>query len=942
MIIQAKSAADASIPRDVPPREPLSAGAIMRAQIPCALVDASGAVCEANASFDALFPGATAMPLSDRMPCGGDVTALIDGSQNMLHMFYQRQTGERVPAIVQSVPLDRHGSPHTLIVVTDGAPFRKSESKRFESTPCPILRITVDGRITYANADARCTFSFKLPDLIGRPLASLFDAQFESKVAEDVAQCTHLQIARSLDATTSDERVRGGRLVRLVLTPDLGPDGQPLGALVVIQAATQTIRDQIRMLALQPKPESSTKPDLEKEKPSSTVPFWQRQFSRVVECIRQQIDFDHVNFGVYANDNSLFRAVALFPEDSPKWPARWLDLPEDIPSWIASGETWIPDMEAFVARNPDLLKSEVVRCYREYGIKSSVTLLARRGDRATSALTLCSREPGKYGKADLDILQDLDLGPILLQYEENISVDRQRFCSSIKQILDAPGPLRDAAVQTVGEIARHFEWDYAALFRVNRHQERFELFYQTASHGDFLMPENYQQPIGDGMLASTLDGDCVRVVDEIGSPDVEQFGYVGVDRTGPGHRKLKSAMTIPIHLNGRPRWIFNVECETSHAFRGPDEATLKQVIESIEEALKNRMLSETKACLLEETDRGVVIVGTEGLIMELNDTAAAMLEWNENQSPQDSLRLSDFAANHHSRDVLEGDVHTARRRIELRGAKGRSTVVLATRVELDSSFDTALWFLTDVEGVKWNQNLRFLHETVSDVARQTRAPLTLASLIVRELPTMLVASPRSHATTMKTDKLRSISEELLAEIGKADLTFERLADALAIRKTPIRFTEAVNLTHCVADVIECLPERDRKGIDALVPEECLLVAGDSGRLTFVVRSLLSYLVRIRWEDSATVTVTLRSTGQNVLLDLKLPRSPVVAASSASGATDALALAAREAREAASLALHSIRRIVRAHHGSLRREADAVTNYDGSPRWRGFALVFPRA
>ncbi|MGA7777631.1 MAG: hypothetical protein WCA85_07945 [Paraburkholderia sp.] len=650
-----------------------------------------------------------------------------------------------------------------------------------------------------------------------------------------------------------------------------------------------------------------------------------------------------MNFGVYANSNTLFRAVALFPEDSPEWPARWLDLPEDVvPQWIASGETWIRDVEAFVARDPNLLRSEVVRCYREYGIRSSITLLACRGDKATSALTLCSKEPGKYGKADLDILRELDLEPILLQYEENISADRQRFCSSIKQILDAPGPLRDATTDTVDEIARHFEWDYAALFRVNRHKQRFELFHQKASHQDFLMPKNYLQPISDGMLASSLKDDCARIVDEIGEVGVEQFGYVGVDRAAPGSRTLKSAMTIPIHLNGRPRWIFNVECETSHAFRGPDEATLREVIKSIEEGLKNRMLSETKACLLKETDRGVVVVGTEGLIMELNETAATLLNWDEKQSPQDSLRLSDFAANDHSRDVLEGVINTSRRRIELRGANDRNTVVLATRVELDSSFDTALWFLTDVEGVKWNQNLRFLHETVSDVAQQTRAPLTLASLIVRELPAMFRANARSNAPATRFERLHSISEELLAEIGKADLTFERLADALAIRKTPIRFTETVNLTHCVADVLECLPVRDRKGIAAPLPEESLLVTGDPGRLTFVVRSLLSYLVRMRRDDSVTVTVTLRCTDQNVLLDLKLPRLPAVAASLGSDATDALTLAAREAREAASLALHSIRKIVRAHRGTLRRESDAVTNCDGSPRWREFTLVFPRA
>lgn len=917
---------------------------------PCALIDAAGVVRQASPAFEAIFPAVNGTTLSDSFQtttAAPGTPSASTGPARTIFGTYQKESGERVPAVLQMIPLGHERDGRTLIVVTDGAAFRKAEADRFESTPCPILRITVDGRITFANGEACDSFSFEPRDLIGQPLSMLFDASHESQLARKIAACVRELDAQSLDATTSNCRQKGGRAVYLVLTPDLAPDGQPLGALVVIESAIQTIRDEIRKIALESEPRAAAgEQDAQAAVATTTasaVPFWKKQFGDILEQIRKLIDFDHANLGVYANDITLFRAVAMWPGDSPKWPARWMDLPPFVPEWIASNETWIGDVKEFVKRDPGLLKSEVVRCYIEYGINSSLTLVVREGDTATSALTLCSKERGKYGRRELDILRELDLEPALLRYEEKIAAERQQFCASIKSILEEQGTLRAATVRIVNEIAVHFEWDYAAIFRVNRHRNRFELFYQKDSHEDFLMPANYQQRIGEGMLASTLEGDCVRIVDEIGAAGIEQYGYVGGNRGGSGHRTLKSAMTIPVHLNRRPRWVLNVECETSHAFRGPDEATLKEVVRSIEEGLMQRMLREMRDCLLKETDRGVVVVGTEGSIMELNETAAALLNRDESISAHESVLLSEFGADEHSREVLEGLTHTTKRRIELKGPNGRNKVVLATRVDLDSSFDTALWFLIDVEGVKWNQSLRFLRETVSDVAQQTRAPLALASLLARELPAMFGATrARSNSSGAKSSKAREISEELLAEIGKADLTFERLAEAVQIRKHPMRVEEQVDLRHCVTDVFDCLPERDRASIDSSLPDERVYVSGDGGRLTFVVRSIIAHLIRIRGDDTIRIEIALRDGGEKIKLKLRLKAEPAGASSHFPPPTDALMSASRQAREAASLSLRAIRKIVHAHGGSLAAKADCASEADGTVRWVSFSLSFPHA
>ncbi len=919
----------------------MSGMSLLRGSAACALIDRDGMIVASNAAFDGLLPGGPGTALAGQfIECDGIAHVLAQG-EGILHVTYRHATRGCAPATLQLLPLGQGESERMLAVLTDGMPVRDAEARRFEATPCPIVRVCAGGNITFANSHTMHAFGHDPALLVGMPLTNLFDPADTERVSAAISECILCRCARTLEVVAAPNEQRRAKPVVLTVTPDPAPSGPPLGALVVIQAATQTVRDKIRRIALEAEELPRKARTRSKSRPTRKLrqPPWQPQFNQMLEQIRTVIEFDHATFGVYDEKTTLFRAEALYPPGSVEWPARWMSLPKGIDKFLASDDTSI-DLDDFLVRFPEMRDNEVVRYYIKFGVKSSVSFVICEGGRPTSALSLCSFERGKYSKADCESLREFDLEPVLLRYEDHLDTERREFCASVRTTLDEPIPLSAAAMRIVDAIADHFSWDYVGLFRVNRHRKLFELFYQAPSRADFLLPENYTQDIGEGMLASTLEAQRVRIVHEIGARRKQQYGYVQGARGGPGSRKLRSAMTIPIRLNGRVRWILNIECEASDAFRGPDEMAIREVVGSVEQGLNHRMLNDMKACLFKETDRGVIVVGTEGAILDMNDAAEAMLDVEKDDCVERNVRLSELAADEHSRDVLESPDYASKRRVELKNGTGRNKVAIATRIDLHQSFDTSVWFLTDVEGVEWNRSLRFLRDTVTEVAQQARAPLALASMLANELPRAFMG--RKAAERPVSREAQTLTTQLVAEINKADISFERLAEATSIRMNPVRSVTSIDLRRCVNDVLECLPERDRRCID--VPAATLVfVQGDVGRLTYVIRSIVAHLLRVRRGDAVKVKVSIQGDARYAHLVLKIgePGSPASEREAQAEDVDALLAASREAREAVRLSLGSIRRIVRAHHGTLKTSAGEETESDGSPRWIGFDIKLPK-
>jgi PAS domain-containing protein len=897
-----------------------------------AVIDPDARVVRTSEALQTMAPGIEGNSIVDAFQVDGALLLGHDAPYPAVPGMYANARGENVPAMLQAV-VELPDSGHRLILVTDGAPFRRAESQRFDSTPYAIMRVSPDGIVHFANAEAFNLLSLLPGDVTGRPLAALFEGCDGASIPQQLEACLRTLAPVPVNVSVCNRANGKGELLRLVLTPDLTADHRPLGSLVVIQSTLlERVRDEISTLAHDP-----------------AIPSWEKRLELILECVRRVFDFDHANFGIYADDVSVFRAFAIFPRDRLRWSERWLRLPANIEPWLRSGKTAVPDINKFLKEYPELATSEVAQMYVSKHMRSSVTLVATGAQNLpTSALSFSSKQVGRFGQAHVDLLRDLDLEPVLIRIENEIRSDREALAARLRSELASAPSLPEVARNIVDQIASSFRWDFVALFRVNRHMNQFELFHHNPCKECFALDAAFLQRIDQGMLASTLREHRTLIVNDIGDPEVEQFDYIGLGRP------IRSAMTIPVHLNGRIRWILNIESKVAHAFHGPDREAIERMTESIEEGLRQRTLAEINKLVLRETEQGVVTVGMDGTILGTNAVAESLLGRSGSTAsgaPREFLSMYASPDDPRAVDVLKGQGGTEKRRIELVGDDGEIRPVLATRKALDESFDAALWFLIDLRSDRWTVDLRFLRETVTDVAQQTRAPLALASSLARQLPQLWTTVRRTAESGVSSPgESEDLSKRLIAEINKADITFERLAENLNVRRNPAGNMKRLDLRFCVDSVIDGLPRRDRDRIVRVKPQTPVFVNGDPERLTFAVRSIVAHLMRVLPADeNARAHVELSLHGMSATLvmafadcaDAGIETNGDVA-SVANARPDALWRAYEAARGDASLGLSAVRRVIRAHGGTLKARAGNAEPGDPSPPWVAFRVTLPVA
>ena len=842
-----------------------------------------------------------------------------------IEALYFGPEGALIPAWLHTV-YEWPDTGDKLLLVADGAPLRHAEMERLQDAPLAVMRVCADGVVRFANEATYSALSLVPERVIGRTLFSLFDRADENESShlepderrlskcfeECLATLKPVKLEISVAEYTNGER----EAAPLLLIPDLSPGGRVLGVVAVIELTlVDRVREQIARIARDPSFHS-----------------WQLQLERILEEVRRLIPFDHANFGMYADDVRFFRAFLLYPRDRLKWTERWLPLPAGIKDWIERGLGAIPDVQQFIDKFPELGKSQVVAMYKDRGMRSSATLVAKDTSGPTSALTLCSQQVSAFTQRDVELLRNLDLEPVLIRIEEQIQRQRVALGDELKKELTTATSLATAACDIVDKLAESFHWDYVSLYRLDRQKKEFRLFHENPCPPAFRIDPDYVQSFEIGMLGASLKMGETLIVNQVGVPGVEQYGYLGLGRNGIG-----SAMTIPLRLSHRIRWMLHIETSEAHAFHGPDKTAIETLISTLQDGLRQRALEEINQAVLRETRQGVVLVGLEGAILWMNKAARRLLAVKD-EKPRHSF-LSDYATKDDpcGVEVLNGYGSTIRRRVVLLGEDNRTRPVLATRQVLDGSFDTAIWFLIDLHGRAWEVDMRFLRETVADVAQQTRAPLALASNLVRQLPKAYAGA--QSAAKGEPEKL---SERLLAEIGKVDITFERLAYGVEIRRYPKRTETPVDLARCITRVTESLPKRDQTEIKRQPSLPSGQVSGDSERLEFVIRSLLAHLLRVRADDGK-VSVALAYQDGSARLDFALTDIEPEQTSSkdkSKGDHDILWRAYRQAREDASLGLEAVRRVIEEHGGTLKIDEGDDTSDVAAPPWTGFHVTLP--
>jgi PAS domain-containing protein len=786
----------------------------------------------------------------------------------------------------------------------------------------PFALVDAKGQIVQTSS----ALDRKLPNLAGQTVEQAFGATIP------------LHPDTPVDVVHGRYIASGGEL-RPVVLQHVG-EGPDLGSRIILVVDSQLFqdaeaqrvdraRDAIRKIALDP-----------------SIPDTEARFAAVLSVLAEIIDFDHAVYGVYEDDSAfLYRAIYAGGHVKIKWPSRWLELPLEIKDWLKEQKTWIEDIGAFAeGLPPSPQTNEVVACYLGAGIRSSVTLVLWGAARPKAAFSLCSRHPRHYGEAHLRLLKNvLDLEPVFAKLQADKEAESQAFMNSLeRELAAAEESLPQVGARIIDRIARHFNWDHVSLWRINRLQQRFEMVHQYGAVEEFKCQED-ARPITASMLGATLASEHILVLDDASN---NLHGYQ------PVNKAFRSAMTAPVRLHGRPRWIVNAEAQVTHAFRGPDRSAVQQIVLSMERGLDQRIVHEIKASLLRETEQGVVVIGLEGRILDLNKVAARLLglEFPYAAAAQPAALIQDFADDDAARDVLSANAPTASRHVMLRerGDGGESRPVLATRRQLDEVFDIALWFFTDLEALEWSRELRFLRETASELAQQTRVPLALASSLVQRLPQQwrkAAGGNGAPATGGFANELARACERIVAEVNKVDIPFERLAERLELHRRPVRVRAKVPLRRLMRSIIESLPARDQGRIEAPVNDLQDEVLGDEERLAFVIRSVLGHLIR-RAQDSsvedAKVRVQMASLGDLVRISMQVDMAAQATSAALEAAADPLEEAVRAARDDASLALEAMKVIIEKHRGRLETQAPVGSVAGPVPPWTAFAIELPRA
>jgi PAS domain S-box-containing protein len=883
---------------------------LLHSNLACALTDPSGIITAASPGLQSVVPNVVGKSIDDALGLAGDG----DGTWpiGVRVGVYDRPQAGLSPVAVQFLPVSSP-SHSSLAIVCDGQPFRAAENARMAAAPYGAVRIASTGRIVFANPAASELLGLPSSEIVGRQLQELFDGGSAETISAAIRSCIGELPAQVIEVRLPEANGVAGQDCRMLFSPDRAPGGRIIGVVAIIQSALiEKARDDIKRIAMGGGP-------------------WRARFDQVLARIAAVLPFDQAVFGIYAENLTLFRPMHLAPESARPWPTLWMNLRQSSRAFLDSGKTWA-NVKDFLKDQPELRKHPVTQQYLKDHIQCFVVISAPGKDGPSSSLSLMSREADFYGRDSLLRLKALDLEQVLLMFERAIADERVNFIRKIQEQIRTATSLRFAAERVVGEIRQFFGWDHVSLLSVEGGGE-LRLLCQSYRKGHKL-PATLRPSANAGLLGHTL----ARNPD----PKSKKRKVVILEdarRARKGRRPLndrsRSAMAYPVKLKAAWRWILNIEARVTNAFHGPDVEALREIVSKLEAELERLYTSQLNRVLLSKIPEGVVVTDNDGRILRANRAASErMLEWYDDKKKSEIL--ADYAANETAADVLTGRVAGTSRRIELVGTEGGKSTVLATRECLEEGFQSSVWFLSDVANFEWNVEYRYLQEVVQDVAQQTRGPSLLATTHLQRL----VAGIKDEAVRAS---IASVARRVLAEIARADITFERLAENVSIVKQPKRSVTPVDLAGIVSNFIETLPERDRPHVDLVLPGQPVIAEADVGRLTFVVRTIGSYLLRCRPGDdgevSSKVVLAVADEGEDVRLELSLSGLTSVTTAVPEASKDPIWTWMQKAHEDAGLALDAVQHVVEAHQAVLvkrRSETAGVV-----PLWTSFEIRWPR-
>ncbi|MGY8663669.1 PAS domain-containing protein [Bradyrhizobium sp. UFLA05-109] len=793
--------------------------------------------------------------------------------------FTLRCLAKQIPVNVEFGPI-RAGPVSHYALIGDIRAYVAAQITGFQSAPFGIARVDAGGAVQFVNQSGSEQLGEPASHLVGRRVAEL--------VAERECGCLETfidPIHRSPDGPVATFHIlhpkRGEVPIEVSAVPEFAPQHRQIGTLVFFRSLEL---DRAR---------ADIYEACERYRDSKTL------ISRLFDILKRVIPFDLAIFGIYSDSMKYYRRLQTSPPQKGPDETRWSEIPPEFAQWILYEQPWASDLESYFDKfttGAEVRQRPIVKRMIADGIKSFICLPVRQDNQVTTVLTLLSRERGRYGAKDYDNLRSLPVEQALRMAGE---WHRQRLAQLVRETVPCFAEAkshRELAHIATRQLAMMFDWEHVSLFKANHLKQQFELLEHSETPcSGFALPTDYRQSFTEGLMGQALRDETHRSIDDTYELTLP-YPYVRL------HERSRSSLCIPIRLEGTISWMLNIEDTATHAFHGTDLQGLLAIVAELSRTLDRLFQAHLTENILNLTDQGAVVIDAMGRIRDLNKAAEVLLG-----APKQTLQGRPFVefATPRSEDVLAERSLTTERHLVLRDVNAACRPVIASLRVPSDDYDHKIWLLTDTAQQDWNIERRYLREAVHDVAQQTRVPLMIAGRLVSRLAHLL-ADDEVHP------RIEEIISKALKQLGKADITYERLVGGLVGKRSLDEPRTPLNLAHMLDEVLSELPDDDRLQVRSDVSGTPIVLA-EQKAVEFVLKSILFYLLRKKpVERSVEVSVAAEPKGVRLHLSIAARKAPTT-----SSPLDVVSRFEEEARATAALAPDSLRSAIESQGGQVR-------------------------
>ncbi|MGD1876302.1 MAG: PAS domain-containing protein [Kiloniellaceae bacterium] len=734
------------------------------------------------------------------------------GAPVLRHMEVSLEGDRSVPVTAEFGQLSVGGRNYgAYAILVDITSLITAENRAYNASSLGILKFDLDHRVAYANTTAVKLFGEPAETLLGTSIFELFpDAESQNKIKE---QLKLREQGKGSTYLLHYRRRSDGKTVRLKInaTPQYDNLGNRIGVFVICEDTTLEEKGQEIQNLIQ-----------EHDKAH-------KLFDGLFEQLKSVISFDFGTISIYSSDMSVARVTHFHPRPQPLWPTLWFPISPEMRSWI-QGRTdapyYHPDISTFIETQPGTdeiaIDPTVNRLIRE-GYKAFICYPIWEAGRVAAVLTLLSFQKDFYNAGHEALLKKLPIDRVIRTGLAYLDRATHNFLHTLNKQISAQTNTKGLADILVAELAHFYGWQNVSIFKVNHMQQKFELLAQDQGTIEgFLLPEGYHQPLHKGILGAVLKrGEAINVPDT----NAEKGDAASYVASNP---LARSECCLPIRIMGDTVWLLNLEDARLNAFSIEDLKALQHIIEDIETTLETTFRGIILDEIIKVASDGIVITDADDRIRLANPSACALLKLDRKEDQ--SRKLTDFIVDEEMRHVLSRGKQIAPSRAELQTSEGSRVSALVSGSVLPEEYGRRVIFLKEMEAIEWRRDSRAISAALSEIIAQTRTPLSVAA-------TLLNRAKRS----IQDDAGRLLVEQALHQISRAEVAHDRVTlcgDSEAEQKKA-----SLPLDRLIKKSLNDLGVKVTREVDLSIDGSLPRIRGDAYELTFVIESILSYLLR---------------------------------------------------------------------------------------------------